>query len=90
VLKRVIAVAVLILVAMLLTKDGRLMRKANLTGSCRAVATATDGSQVLACHPGKLEGAPSLSNHGCTVTGRTGKVEYWHCDASVEASQAGR
>jgi hypothetical protein len=90
VLKRVIAVAVLILAVMLLAKDGRLMRKMNLTGSCQAVSTTTDGSQILACHPGKLEGAPSLSSHGCVIAGASGKLEYWRCDASVQASQVGR
>jgi hypothetical protein len=90
VLKRVIVVAVIVLAAMLLAKDGRLMRKADLTGSCRTVSTAADGSQVIACRDGKLEGAPTLTSHGCTASGQTGTLQYWRCSASVEASQVGR
>jgi len=85
--KRVVICAVLMLALMIGIKDGRMLRVAGLKGSCSVVRTAVDGSQVQACKPGKLEGAPDLRRHGCKDAGGvTGKVEYWNCPAAVVAS----
>jgi len=89
-LKRVIAVAVCILAVMIAIKDGRVLRTTGLTGSCSAVQTRTDGSELEACRAGKLEGRPDLSARGCTSFGIRGTLEYWHCPADLTASQAGR
>ena len=68
-LKRVIAVAVCILAVMIAIKDGRVLRTTGLTGSCSAVQTRTDGSELEACRAGKLEwwhcpGNPQTGNTG--------------------------
>jgi hypothetical protein len=89
-LKRVITVAVLILVLMIAIKDRRVLRTTGLTATCSVVQTAADGSQVESCRPGRLEGRPNLSRRGCTDAGSAGKSEYWRCPASVVASQVGR
>ena len=89
-LKRVVAVAVCILAVMIAIKDGRVLRTTGLTGSCSAVQTRTDGSELEACRAGKLEGRPDLSGRGCTSLGIRGTLEYWRCPADLTASQAGR
>jgi hypothetical protein len=88
-LKRVLAVCVLIVALMVGLKNGTLLRKAGLTGSCAVVQTSAD-AQVNACRAGKLEGRPNLSKHSCVSTGMKGTYEYWRCPASVVASQVGR
>ena len=87
-LKPIVAVAVCILAVMLVIKDGRLLRDAGLTGSCKLVATIADGSQVEQCRPGKLEGRPDLTRQGCTSVAIKGNSEYWRCPAAIQ-SQAG-
>ena len=90
VLKRVVAVGICILAVMIAIKDGRVLRSSGLTGSCTAVQTRTDGSELEACRAGKLEGRPDLSHRGCISFGIRGKLEYWHCPADMQAANAGR
>lgn len=85
-LRTIVAVGVVILAVMVAVKDGRLTRFAGLTGSCAVYGAASDGTQVEACRPGRLEGAPDLSGHGCTAAGSAGPVEYWRCPASLVSS----
>jgi hypothetical protein len=88
--KGVIVVAILIAAAMAVVKDGRALRSVGLTSSCSTVSRNADGTQVAACRAGKLEGAPDLSMHGCTIVGGTKSLRYWHCPSAVESSQVGR
>jgi hypothetical protein len=90
VIKRILTAAALVFVVMLAIKDGRTFRVAGLTGSCTVVQTAADGSQLETCRPGRLEGRPNLSDHGCTPAGTSGAKEYWRCPAPVAASDVGR
>ena len=87
---RILAVACLILALMLAIKNGRMLRVAGLTGACSVIQTATDGSQLESCRPGRLEGRPDLTRRGCTTAGTVGKAEYWRCPAPVTSSQVGR
>lgn len=85
---RVFAVAIVILGLMLAVKDGRILRKAGLTGGCTTVAApATQDGEWRACKPGKLQGAPDLTRQGCTSQSVVGKIEYWHCPASIASGQ---
>jgi hypothetical protein len=86
---RILVVAVLILTFMVAVKDGALNR-AGLTGSCKVVQTAADGSQWAACSSGKLAGRPDLTKRSCTKWGVRGTVVYWHCPAPVQATAVGR
>jgi hypothetical protein len=88
-LPRVFVAAVLIVVAMVLVKDGRVLRGLGLTGSCTVVAGAPDGAQSVQCKAGKLEGWPDLSGRGCSRAGARGGLEYWHCPAALVSSPAG-
>jgi hypothetical protein len=87
---RIVAVSASIFALMIAIKDGRVLRATGLTGRCAIVQTATDGTQLESCRPGKLEGRPDLSRDGCTNAGLSGVFQYWRCPASVVASEAGR
>jgi hypothetical protein len=88
-LMRVVIAAVLIFGLMVAIKNGRLLRAAGLSGSCRLVQTASDGTEVAACEGGRLSGLPDLSGKSCTRLGMRGKLEYWHCPAGVESRVGG-
>jgi hypothetical protein len=88
-IKRVVAVGVLIFVLMVVIKDGRVLRDAGLTGSCSHVETFMDGSQLEGCRPGKLVGRPDLSGQGCRDAGAKAAIEYWRCPAAVASGPNG-
>jgi hypothetical protein len=81
--------AFLIFVAMLIVKDGRVLRGVGMIGSCSVYATAIDGMQWETCKPGKLEGWPDLSSRGCRSQGVSGRFELWQCPASLVSAPAG-
>ena len=85
-LTRIAVVAALIILTMAAAKDHRLMRSTGLTAACRVVQTQPDGSQLAACHPGRLEGRPDLSARGCIDAGIAGTVEYWRCPSATAAA----
>jgi hypothetical protein len=89
-MKGVLAVAALVVALMVVIKDGRVLRKMGLSGSCVGVTTpkGQTGSWVK-CTSGKLQGAPNLSRHSCTSVQSEGKVEYWRCPAPVQAGPNG-
>jgi hypothetical protein len=80
---------VLVLVAMLAVKNGWVLRRAGLIGSCVVHANLAGGLQQEACKAGTLDGNPDLSGKGCTVQSRSGSVEYWVCPAPIRSSPAG-
>jgi hypothetical protein len=86
--KGIIVIAVLVLAVMLAAKDGRLPRAAGLTASCLVARQGGDGSQLVACRSGALEGQPDLTRRGCTTAGRSGTYAYWRCPAGQQASPA--
>jgi hypothetical protein len=87
-LSRVVVAAVVIFAVMVAVKHG-VIRQAGLTPSCRIVQTAADGTEWAACKGGKLAGRPDLSSKSCTSSGVRGKLEYWHCPASVASHTGG-
>ena len=89
-MSRILATVALVVLAMALVKDGRILHRAGLTGSCRSVATAADGTTWQACKPGRLEGRPDLSHDSCTSTGLRGRVEYWRCPAPIATAIGSR
>jgi hypothetical protein len=89
-LKRIVVLAGLVLATMIVLKDGRVLDRTGLTGSCALVQVGADGSQLQACREGKLEGRPNLTRQGCKTAGLAGTYEYWRCPASVAAGANGR
>ena len=56
-------------------------------GVCHAVAAPKGQAGAWeVCDPGKLEGLPDLSRHGCKSVGLVGKREYWRCPAGIKSS----
>jgi hypothetical protein len=72
--------------AMFAVKDGRVLARAGLLGSCSAVAApAGDPAAWQECRAGRLEGRPDLSRRSCTSEGVVAEVEYWRCPARIVA-----
>jgi hypothetical protein len=86
-IKRIVLTATLVLALMVAIKDGRILSKTGLTGSCAVVQTDADGSQLEACQAGKLEGLPDLKRQGCKDAGVSGTYAYWRCPAAVVAGE---
>ena len=86
--KGIIIAAALILAAMLAVKDGRVLRTAGLTASCVVAQQDTDGSQIVACRAGALEGRPDLTRRSCHADGTKDAYAYWLCPAG-QAQQFG-
>jgi hypothetical protein len=84
---RIFLVAVVIASGLFAVKDGRVLKRAGLTGSCSAVATPRGQTGFWqACRPGRLEGQPDLSRRSCTAAGARGEIAYWRCPTRVESS----
>ena len=88
-IKRVVAVGVLIFALMVVVKDGRVLRQLGLTGRCSPVLTFADGTQLEACRAGKLAGKPDMSGQGCRDAGARAALEYWRCPAAVASGPNG-
>jgi hypothetical protein len=87
-MRGVIVGALLIFALMLVVKDGRASRHLGLTGSCQTIAApAGEDGAWASCKPGKLEGAPDLSRHGCKSVKLVGARELWRCPAGIKSSQ---
>jgi hypothetical protein len=81
---RMFLAAALIVAAMVVIKDGRVVQDAGLTGSCSSAVTPAGETGVWkACRPGKLDGRPDLSRKACTVSGISGTVQFWRCPAPI-------
>ena len=85
---RIVVIAALVVASMVAVKDGRLLARAGLVGSCTSVS-GSDGAQWEACKPGKLEGAPDLSRKSCVAAGARGEIRYWRCPSRIDAGRTG-
>ena len=86
---RILLITAALAAFMLVAKDGRVLERARLTGSCSAVAApAGDPAPWQACRSGQLEGRPDLSRRSCTSESVVGDLEYWRCPAPVVAGHS--
>ncbi len=77
---RVVIASLLVIAVMVTVKDGRLLARAGLVGSCTVVAAPQGQSGYWhSCKEGKLEGRPDLSRKSCKSAGRAGALELWRC-----------
>lgn len=61
-------------------KDGDVLERAGLVGSCTTVAVPGRASEAWqACRPGRLEGRPNLTRQSCISHGVSRELEYWRC-----------
>ena len=87
-MKGVVVAAALILAFMVAIKDGRILRKAGLTGGCISIATPRGETGAWhKCTAGRLQGLPDLHRQGCTAVSQFGKTEFWRCPARIDAAQ---
>ena len=89
-LKRAVAVAAMVVVAMIAAKDGRLMRTTGLSGSCSVLQSYKDGTEIVTCVSGKLEARPNLSTRGCRSLGMKAATQYWRCSPGFDISGVAR
>jgi len=82
-LKGVVAVAVVIVAVMVGIRNGYILHRTGLSGSCSLVEKLPDGSQWVACQAGTIGGRPDLSRRNCKSSGVTGRDEYWKCPADL-------
>ena len=83
-LKILLAWAIL-MAAMAAVKDGRILARLELTGSCASISTPAGNTGVwYSCKPGRLEGAKDLSRHNCTTEGTRARRELWRCPVVLE------
>jgi hypothetical protein len=78
-LSRILLTGLALACVMFVIRDGRLLRSAGLTGSCRVVLTAPDGTRFETCRGGELGGAPRLDGRGCLDLGLLAGRPYWRC-----------
>jgi hypothetical protein len=83
---RIVAVAAALIASLIAIKDHRVLERMHVTGSCSTVLLNKDGSAWQTCEGGWLTGKPDLATDGCTDKGARGKVEFWHCPASLAAN----
>jgi hypothetical protein len=77
---RILVASTLIVLVMVVVKDGRTLERSGLLGSCSAIATpAGQTGYWQSCHAGRLDGRPDLSLRPCTAKQTSGQVEYWRC-----------
>jgi hypothetical protein len=77
---RIVVLSLLVIAVMVAIKDGRMLQRAGLVGSCTAVATPEGQTGYWhGCKEGKLEGRPDLTRKSCKSIGLVGSVEYWRC-----------
>jgi hypothetical protein len=81
--KGIVVVSICILAAMIVVKDGRLLRNAGLTATCSKVASVPD-ADIDACRPGKLEGHPDLTKRGCKYVATYKQLAYWRCPSDTQ------
>ena len=76
--------AALVVVVMVVIKDGRALERTGILSSCTSIAPPLGQNGYWeACRPGKLEGRPNLTRRSCTSQVRVRDVEYWRCPSPV-------
>jgi hypothetical protein len=85
---RIVVVGVLVVAALAAVKNGWMLRRTDLIGSCAAVSAAANGSQWELCHTGRLGGRPDLAGRGCSAQAPTGRLQYWSCPSSAVSGAA--
>jgi hypothetical protein len=87
VLLRAFALAVVVVGIMVGIRNGHVLQRMHLTGSCDAVATPKGQSgEWRACHAGRLAGQPDLTRDSCTQQAAATDVVYWRCPTSIAST----
>jgi hypothetical protein len=85
---RVLVVSTLVVLAMVVVKEGSALERTGLLGSCHAVATpAGQTGYWQSCRAGRLDGRPDLSLRPCTSHHSMGDLEYWRCPTPLDSGR---
>ena len=84
---RIFAVAIVLVGIMVGIRNGHVLQRLDLSGSCSAVAPPRGQTgDWRACRAGRLAGQPSLARNSCTQQATSGDIVYWRCPTAVESS----
>lgn len=88
-LLKILLVGALVAGGMAAVKNGSVLRRAGLVGSCAVVpAPAGSDQTVQRCGRGRLDGYPNLRNKACESLYFSGGYEYWRCLTPIVVSQS--
>ncbi len=86
-LLRIFATAVVLVGIMVGIRNGHVLQRMKLTGSCDVVATPKDQTgEWRECRAGRLAGQPDLTRNSCTQQATSGELVFWRCPTSIESS----
>jgi hypothetical protein len=87
-LLKIIIVGALLVGAMAVIRDGRVLKDAGLLSKCSTVTIDGKSDQtVLSCSKGRLDGWPNMTAQSCNLIAVRPSREYWRCQAPVVSSQ---
>lgn len=87
-LLKILVVGALLVGAMAVIRDGRVLKDAGLLSTCNAVTVnGKQDSTLLSCSKGRLDGFPDMTPKSCTLIAVHPNREYWRCEAPVVSSQ---
>lgn len=82
---RIAAAAAALLALLVGAKEGKVVDRAGLLGTCERVVTPTGNwGEWWACRDGKLADAADLSTRSCERVGAAAGYQYWRCPAPLE------
>lgn len=85
---KIIIVGALLVGAMAVIRDGRVLKDAGLLSKCSAVTVnGKSDPTVLSCSKGKLDGWPNMTAQSCNLIAVHPSREFWRCQAPVVSSQ---
>lgn len=87
-LLKIIVIGALLVGAMAVIRDGRVLKDAGLLSRCNTVTV--NGRQdptVLSCSKGRLDGWPDMTSQSCNLIAVHPSRQYWRCAAPVVSSQ---
>ena len=83
---RIFAFAVVVVGVMVGIRNGHVLQRLDLSGSCSVVVTPRGQSgEWRACRAGRLAGQPDLTRDSCTQQATNGPLVYWRCPTSIES-----
>jgi hypothetical protein len=87
-LLKILVVGAVLIGAMAVIRDGRVLKDAGLLSKCSAVTVnGTSEPTMMSCSKGRLDGFPDLTNQSCSLFSVHPGRQYWRCAAPVVSSQ---
>lgn len=87
-LLKILVVGAVLIGAMAVIRDGRVLKDAGLLSSCSAVTVNGHvDPTLLSCSKGRLDGFPNMTTKACKLMSTRPQRQFWRCDAPVVSSQ---